>query len=360
MAGVPGPGVVVDPVTEVGEARTDRGTVASADVVVHPGQEPAPQVALAQRPAGQVQLARRRRAARVTPRLPHHPHRRAVAAQRAVGGHRLLQVEQRVVLPLHQQGRRVHAAGVPGHRGVPGQPQRGRGRVAERLQLGERGAGGVDEVRAADVALRVDLRVVDAVDDAQAEEQVGPQPLVHSGRAVGDPAGETGVVRRERVGQVVPGDDRDQRVHPPVLHRHGVLHLAAVGAADHAHLRVVRDVAAPFPGHGPHPALAAGGVVGVGVPPRQHADQLAACLAVPVRVVEVDLAAGAAEPEPGVGEDHVALPHEAACGGPLLGVVLAAAEAVRGQDRRRAVPPVHAGRRVEVGADRARVVAVRP
>ncbi len=243
---------------------------------------------------------------------------------------------------------------VAADRGVPRQVEGRLVGVADGVQLRGGGAGLVPEVGAADVAGRVDRGVLRAVGDAGAEEQVDPLLLGDAGGPVGDPVREVGVVRRERVGQVVPGDDRDQRVDPLVLHRHGVLDLAAVGAADHADARV----AGRLLGDEPDPVLRAVRP-DVALRAGQHVDHLLAGLAVVVRVVERDLAAGAREAEAGVGEDDVALLDEAAADGGLVAVVLAAAEAVGGEDRRRLARPRGVVRLVEVGVDHAALVVVR-
>ena len=82
------------------------------------------------------------------------------------------------------------------------------------------------------------------------------------------------------------------------------------------------------------------------------ADQLLGRLAVVVGVVERDLAVGAAEAEPGVGEHHVATVREGLADAGL--VVLGPAEAVGGQDRRDAVGRRGGVRHVEVADDVAR------
>jgi hypothetical protein len=161
---------------------------------------------------------------------------------------------------------------------------------------------------------------------------------------------------RQRVGEVVPGDDRDDRVDPGVERRDGVLDLAAVGAADHADPRVAGGLL----GDVADPAGAAGAVVErVAAGAGEDVDHAAAGLAVVLRVVERDLAGGGAEPETGVGEHHVALVDEALPDGGLVAVVLASAEPVGGEDRGRLVGGADVVRLVDVGADRARLVVVR-
>ena len=110
---------VADPVAEVGEPRPDRCLAATAHVVVHPVQEPVAEVGAAQRRRVEVELTGRRLAVRVTPRLPHHPRRGALGAQRLEGRHRLLQVEQRVALALHEQRRDLDLLHVRRDRGMP-------------------------------------------------------------------------------------------------------------------------------------------------------------------------------------------------------------------------------------------------
>src|SRR4051794_15607697 len=65
----------------------------------------------------------------------------------------------------------------------------------------------------------------------------------------------------------------------------------------------------------------------------EKADELGRGAPVPSGIVELDLAARAAEAQPGIGEDDVAVPRKCLRLGLL--VVLGAAEAVRRQDRRR-------------------------
>ena len=229
------------------------------------------------------------------------------------------------------------------------------GRVAQRVHLRLGDTGLVGEVRAPHVAARVGRRVLDAVGDADPEEERGPAHLLGARRAVADAlavgGGEARVVGRQRVGQVVPRDDRDDRVDARVDAGDGELHLTAVRAADHADARVVlpvptvvRDAVVADVGD---PAAVVGPLAAAEV-----GHQLLRRLAVPVGVVEGDLAVGAAEAETGVREHDVPALREGATEVGL--VVLGAAEAVRGEDRRLAVRSGGGRRPVEVvddGAD---------
>ena len=204
----------------------------------------------------------------------------------------------------------------------------------------QRRADEVGEVRAADQPGRVVGRVLHAVEDALGGEGGRPGRLGGARRCRADAAaGLVGVVRIQRVGKVIPGDLRVQRVYPRIDRGGGELHLAAVAAAPHAHPRVVGLRVAGVVGRvmlDDVQGRRRGGVLRVGERDArcaaEIADQLAGGDAVVVGVVQGDLAAGTAESQAGVGEHDVALT------GLLLGerhlVGVGAAEAVGGQDGR--------------------------
>ena len=223
--------------------------------------------------------------------------------------------------------------------------------------LDEGGTDEVGEVGAAEEALGIGLRVLRTVCDAHAGEAERPRELGCAGRRGPDGAGHlAGVVGAEGVGQVAPRDHRDDRVEAGVDRRDGELDLSAVRPTDHPDARVV-GVPLPVmgtsvpPDHRQRRDWFGVGVVGEGDAPRptEERDQLAAGDAVDGRVVEGDLAVAATEPEAGVGEDGVAAAREQLADLGL--VVLAAAEAVGGQDRGDAVLRRGPLREVEVADD---------
>ncbi len=209
-----------------------------------------------------------------------------------------------------------------------------------------------------------DLTVLEVTGEAEQREADRP-PLLRRARAPArDTLGLVGVVGRQAVAQVVPGDQRHQGVDPRVERCGRELVAAAVGPADGAHARV----------DGPGPAVVVDRVVDDDLHRRRGlrvssveerdarraaevADQLAAGLAVPVGVVEGDLAAGAAEAEPGVGQDDIAAPCEGLAEGGL--VVLGTTEAVGREDRGHPVGLRRRGRHVDVAHDVADLVVGR-
>lgn len=190
-------------------------------------------------------------------------------------------------------------------------------------------------------AERVDPAGVEGGDEerltlAHQIEPVGPLPFEDArGVAVGGVGGEG-------VREVVPGDERDEGVDAGVDGGGGELHRAAVRAADHADARVAGAVAGDEVG--------AGAVVG-GQGAGEEVDEPGGGAAVGLRSVERYQAAGLAEAEARVDEAHVAALGEGLADGVGGAVVLAAAEAVRGEDGGRGVLGVHSGRPVEVGVD---------
>ena len=162
----------------------------------------------------------------------------ALRLQRAVGRGRLLQVEQRVVLALD----RGRSAPSPGRCSAP--PRRGRSSSVRRRRRVARACRAValawqaSRTKLGQPTLRVGSIAAPCSpsSDADAEEQPGPADLLRArgGVGVGHAAGEAGVVRREGVAQVVPGDERDERVDAGIHCGSGELDLAAVGPADHA------------------------------------------------------------------------------------------------------------------------------
>ncbi len=329
-------GVVLHPVPVVLELGPGARGADPADVVVHPVQEAVAEVGAPQRLGAEVELTGDRARAGVPPRLPDHLHRGLLHLQRAVGGDRLVEVEQGVLLALHEQRRCLHVAHVGRDRGVLRERRRGLAGVALGVQLGRADAGLVDEVGAEAHRLGVGRRVLRAGHDAGAEEQVDPLLL-------------RDVARRERVGQVVPGDDRDDRVDAGVLLGDGVLDLAAVRAADHADARVARGL-----GRDHLEELGGARALGeVAALAGEHVDHLPTSLAVPVRVVERDLAVGLPEAQARVAQHGVPLAHEALADGGLVAVGLVAAEAVGAQDRGDLASRAGAVGQVEVCVDAA-------
>jgi hypothetical protein len=156
----------------------------------------------------------------------------------------------------------------------------------------------------------------------------------------------------------VPGDQRDDRVEPVGALRvlepgGGELDLPAVGAPGHADGRVepvaFRAVLADHLVD--HDPLAGRVVDGLDrTVAAEEADQLGGRGPVVLPVVERDRAGIAVdEPDAGVGERHVAVLAEAL--GEVGLVLLRAAEAVGGQQRRRPVALGHPGGDVEIGVD---------
>ncbi len=121
------------------------------------------------------------------------------------------------------------------------------------------------------------------------------------------------VLREERLGEVVPGDRRDDGVHPCVGGAEHEGEGAAVGAAGDTHPGVTGTV---------EPDIR---------PRREEVDEDPRVRDLVVGVVEMDPPPGRAEPAGGVGEDDVAAAREVA--GPVREVGLAPAEAVREQHR---------------------------
>ena len=269
---------------------------------------------------------------------PAHPHGGAGRRERAGGGVGLVEGEERVLLALHEQRRRLdpveHLA-----RGAAAQ---------QREHLGRRpAAGGRAGVEGADLGVEpaaggarrsfsrggggggVGRWSVLEAGQAGGEEQRGPPALedagvgdgVEGGRrggGVGAPrgsgGGSGGGLREEALGQVVPGDRGDDGVDTVVVAGGEQGDRAAVRAAGDAHDRVALGVEADV------------------VAGRQQVEQPRHVGHLVVRRVEVDQAAGATEAAGGVGQ------HDVPLGGDLAGLVgqvgLAAAEAVGEHDRR--------------------------
>ena len=232
---------------------------------------------------------------------------------------RLRQREQRVGLPLHQQGRGLDPVEVRAAR-----PQQAQD-VGRRRALGGALLVGRAHVRGESPAGRRWWAAGQQgawVRPGDAEEDPGPGTLEHP---VG---GRVGVLGEQRGGEVVPGDLRRGRVDPRVGGGEQQRQPAAVRGPGHAHPRVTGTV-------GEH--LGPGG---------QQVQQRARVLHLEVRAVDVDQSAGRAEAAGAVGE------HDVAVAGERLGLVgetrLAAPEPVGQQDGRRRGPVGQEERRVEL------------
>ncbi|CAM5395761.1 hypothetical protein SRIMM317S_00605 [Streptomyces rimosus subsp. rimosus] len=199
-----------------------------------------------------------------------------------------------------------------------------------------------DEVHTARAAApgRVQTRVQQALGLADEVEAVGPLVLVRPRGRPRDAGSAIGIVRRQRVREVVPGDQRDQGVQALVRRRGGQLDRAAVRAAEHPHPRVARAVLGD--------EVDADAVLGRPLPGEEVQD-LARRPSVDPRVVQGDRAAGPAEAEAGVGQRDIAAGGEGAGDGVGGAVRLAAAEAVGGHDGGCRVQGVHPGGAVQVG-----------
>ncbi len=229
---------------------------------------------------------------------------------------RLGEREERVDRALDQQRRRLDPVE---HGGRAGFAQQVEGGLVGGAGGGHRQVGGAHVGGEAPAG-----RVVTA--GAGPEEDPGPALLEHAGR------GGLRGLREEGAAQVVPGDRRDDRVDPLILPGEEQGEGAAVGAADH-----------------PDPWVA--GRVGLHLGAlRQPVEQALRVLDLVVRAVQVDLAGAAAEALRGPGEHGVAPGREG------LGIradrVLAAAEAVREQDRRHFPGPLPGQQEAGVEIDR--------
>ena len=340
---------VGDPVTVVGEGRSGVGLPLPAEVAVEPGEDPLADVTGLQVALVEVEFTAGRigDAAAVPPGLPDHPGGRALGPERPVRRGRLVEVEEAVGLPLDQQGGRLDPAQV-GHRGDTAGVGEQRGGRCGAIAAGVQGADGVaglgHEVQTGEGVDpgRVEVRRRQRPALADEVEPVAPLPLVGAGDSGG------GVVRVERVDQVVPCDQRDERVDAVVDRGRRQLDGAAVRAAEHADPRVAGGV------EGDEVGL--GAVVG-GTLAAQEVDQPRGGPAVYARVVQRDQTAGRAEAEPGVDEGDIAALGEGLADRVGRAVGLAATEAVRGEHGRSRVSLVDARRPVQVGIDRAGVAA---
>ena len=222
------PVAVEHPVAVVGEVQRRLGAAGPADVVVEPGQRlPALEDSAGCRrsssPGCGVGVA-------VAPRLPDQRDRRALPLERGVRGDRLLQVEQGVGLALADERRHPDVAHVAGD-GVGAQEvDRRLARVAlacrpraAPVQTGGVEVGAVRRARTAASAAGSsgDGEVLGAVGDAERREQRRPLVLEDAGlrrsspsRCARCPPGRRAVLRGQGVGEVVPGDQRDDRVQP--------------------------------------------------------------------------------------------------------------------------------------------------
>ncbi len=346
VGGGVGVGGVGDPVPVVGEGGTGAGAAVLLQVVVEPGEDAPADVAGLQGALGHVEFAGRGvgHAAAVAPGLPHERGRGALGLERAVTGGRLVEVEQAVGLPLDEQGGRPDVAEV-GRRGdaagVGEQPCGAIGRVA----AGVEGAYGVadvgDEVQ---TGQRIDPGGIEVGDGQRLAlpgqvEAVGPLPLERAGHL----GGADGVVRVQRVGEVVPRDERGEGVEAVVGGGGGQLDRAAVGSADHADAGVAGGVQGDEVGGGP--------VVG-GALAAEEVDQPGGGPAVDAGIVHGDQAAALAEAEAGVDEGDVTAFGEDLADGVGGAVRLAAAEAVGAEDGGCGVGVVDPGGAVQVGVDR--------
>ena len=147
------------------------------------------------------------------------------------------------------------------------------------------------------------------------EERGGPELLERAGGGDGFEVGRgrrrgggRDVLGEERLGEVVPGDRRDDGVHPLVRGAEHEGQRAAVGAARDAHPGVASAVEPDVRSRG------------------EEVDERPGVRDLVVRVVEMDPPAGRAEPARRVGEDDV--PTVGQVAGPVDEVGLAPAEPV--------------------------------